>query len=672
METNITISVVNLQNFEDRIIQMPYFDNNTLLSIIQLLLSQNYPYIKLYEIAITTTQNYTLNFEDVRKNILEIISLYSTNLILTSREKVNGPNLLEKEISEESVDDLKNIPKSILPEPEVTPDGLLSVTDADRRIKAKIKGGFLDESKMNIDDTLKPSYKEKEKEEEKIIKDQFYSEPPSPPGAGAPPSPSPSLKPLTELKKNEVERIIEPKEDYSGSINDKGDIGALDSDEDDGIGALDLKIEIDLEEDIISDIKGEQEVAEEEETAEVVSEKDVLPTTMQEINQKEEDFGKDRSQTPLPLALPSTMKKKEVEEKSPSPPPPSPIPLDSFTPDKTKSSGKFLARKSSTQEKINEVSTTKGKRDEEESIEPQKKSKQRKKKALGKRSGKKSIPLPRATKTFEIESEDREEIHPSEVKDVRMDEDVDDKYGEELFTLPEETEELSIISEEIKVPQIKTYRKNISIDYFNVMNPEKYYPMIVNIANIKQKKKIDQENIFTGERKTQKQDEMEVQLKSSSITVRPIFPGCSVTPLEIQTDFDSKEDEVTFYITPMVNDDLEECRVDFISSEDIIVHSVATPSKVQDPRYAKTIALYGTLASMIPKIFLFFEIDIGANNTVDRIAPWMETIFGSMTLSNFIGLFGIGIALIVSVAVFFKRKPKKILKKFQLKDLRKK
>ncbi|MHA1647561.1 MAG: hypothetical protein ACTSVL_08315, partial [Promethearchaeota archaeon] len=225
--------------------------------------------------------------------------------------------------------------------------------------------------------------------------------------------------------------------------------------------------------------------------------------------------------------------------------------------------------------------------------------------------------------------------------------------------------------EEIEEEKLQTYHKNLAIDYFCVMNPDKYYPLVVNISDYIQKIKADQENLFTGERKTQKKDEMEVELLSSIISVKPIFPGCSVTPDEIQTDFQDLEDEIIFYITPLVNDDLDDCRIEFVNSENEVVHSVQTPCKVKDPRYARTVALYGTLASVIPKIFLFFGIDIGANESVDQILPWLQSLMGSLSISNFIGIFGILIALIISLIVYLTRKPKSIVKQFKLADIRK-
>ncbi|WP_371806042.1 hypothetical protein [Candidatus Lokiarchaeum ossiferum] len=253
----------------------------------------------------------------------------------------------------------------------------------------------------------------------------------------------------------------------------------------------------------------------------------------------------------------------------------------------------------------------------------------------------------------------------------------DSEFPEKVEGEEELNEEFAKYDELLEQPMEKkkdptVFHKNIAIDYFSVMNPEKYYPMVINIADLEQMVKQDQENILTGERKTQKKDAMEVALLSPIVTVVPIFPGCNVTPLSIQTNFENPEDEITFYITPLVNDDLDECKINFVNSENQIVHSVPTPSKVQDPRYARTVALYGTLASVIPKILIIFGIEVDNLINASTIKPLLESLVGAMSFTNLIGYFGIGLALVISAIIYFTRKPKSVLRRYKLQDLRRK
>ena len=218
-------------------------------------------------------------------------------------------------------------------------------------------------------------------------------------------------------------------------------------------------------------------------------------------------------------------------------------------------------------------------------------------------------------------------------------------------------------------PEIKTYKKNLAVEYFEVMNPEKYYPLTLDISEAKIAHKATQENIFTGERSTQKQDEVEAELTSSLVTVRPVFPGCSITPPSLITDFDKSDDKLKFYVTPLVTDDLPDCRVEFLDTDNKIFHNISTPAKVDDPRYAKTVAAYGTLLSVLPKILLLFGIDVGGEVSVNDILP-LFAFLGSMNMTDFVGVGGAIIAFILGIFIWMSKKPKSTKKVFKMKDLR--
>jgi hypothetical protein len=237
-----------------------------------------------------------------------------------------------------------------------------------------------------------------------------------------------------------------------------------------------------------------------------------------------------------------------------------------------------------------------------------------------------------------------------------------------------EQDESEILEQEESIdaylpPSKMAYAKNLSVEYFDKMNPEKYYPLIVNIANEEQADIAAQENIVTGERKIQKKEVMEVELTSPKVTVRPIFPGCSITPNELITNFDRAEDELKFFITPLVNDEING-RIDFINSDGDIVYQMHLTAEVDDPRYAKTIAAYGTAASVLPKILLFFDIDIGNEMSMESLVPLLGGILGQISLTNFIAFAGVFVALLVGGVIFIKRKPRSTTKRFTLGDLR--
>ncbi|MHA1512227.1 MAG: hypothetical protein ACTSRX_10975, partial [Promethearchaeota archaeon] len=224
--------------------------------------------------------------------------------------------------------------------------------------------------------------------------------------------------------------------------------------------------------------------------------------------------------------------------------------------------------------------------------------------------------------------------------------------------------ELMEVAKEIE--NRKEYQKNIAIEYYDKMNPKKYYPLIVDISDIEQATTISEENILTGERKTQVKEKMAVLLKSSIVKVKPMFPGCNIVPEERYTDFDKKEDKLTFYVTPLVDDEIEDGRIEFIDSEGNIFHSAPTPTKVEDPRYARMIALYGGLASFLPKILEVLGFSFATDLEMATLLPFLQPVLGNMNLSNFIGISGIIITIIICIITVIIRRPNSVKKKFKV------
>ena len=69
----------------------------------------------------------------------------------------------------------------------------------------------------------------------------------------------------------------------------------------------------------------------------------------------------------------------------------------------------------------------------------------------------------------------------------------------------------------------KEYEKHLFVEYFDKMNPKKYYPMQVNLSDLEYMVTGSSENVVTGERQTQVKDKMHVELISSLVTVRPML-----------------------------------------------------------------------------------------------------------------------------------------------------
>jgi hypothetical protein len=211
------------------------------------------------------------------------------------------------------------------------------------------------------------------------------------------------------------------------------------------------------------------------------------------------------------------------------------------------------------------------------------------------------------------------------------------------------------------IPTREAFDKNIAIEYFDVMNPENYYPLVIDLADIEQITKKVEENIITGERKVQKKEK--ASFETDIITVRPIFPGCTITPLELESDLKKEKDVVTFYVTPLVKGDIKGS-VQFLAKGKI-AHEIETPSKVKDPRFGRIIAMYGIIASMIPKASALFSIDLGA-----LLASATGLSLGGDALTSIIAVAGTGLAGLAGFLYALTHKPKNTSRQLHMSDFK--
>ena len=215
----------------------------------------------------------------------------------------------------------------------------------------------------------------------------------------------------------------------------------------------------------------------------------------------------------------------------------------------------------------------------------------------------------------------------------------------------------------IEAPPAKSqYDKNISVDYFDVMNPENYYPIVVDIADIEQVWKPVEENIITGERKVRVKEKFVFQ--TDTVTVQPVFPGCTVAPAELDADLTKPKELLTFYVTPLVRGAIKG-ELHFLAKGKL-VHVTEMPAEVKDPRLARYIFLYGLLASMIPKISELLNINL---ETMLNSLIGTSLILG-MNLSTFVAVAGTGVAIIIGLIYFVTHKPKNAKMQLHLTDFR--
>lgn len=272
-----------------------------------------------------------------------------------------------------------------------------------------------------------------------------------------------------------------------------------------------------------------------------------------------------------------------------------------------------------------------------------------------------------------VKSAMKEEILSSALLDQEKEESPEEEMMDEMeMSSSEISVEKEPETETESISDAKQFDKSCALDYFDVMNPEKYYPLHLTISDIAQKAAGSRENLLTGERTTRKVEDMAFKVESSLIKVRPVFPGCSVVPLEITTDLEYPEDKLTFYITPLVKDEIKDARIEFIDYQENVIGRIDCPCEVKDPRYSRVVALYGILASSVPKILTLFGFDAINELELTDVLPFLVNVFQSLSLGNFIGIAGILISVIVSIIIYYKRGDKSTRKEFQLGDIREK
>ncbi len=201
------------------------------------------------------------------------------------------------------------------------------------------------------------------------------------------------------------------------------------------------------------------------------------------------------------------------------------------------------------------------------------------------------------------------------------------------------------------------------------MNPEKVYPLIVKVSNFEIHKHKTIENVVTGERKTHEVREKHFMLDHGKVKVQPVFAGCLVSPPYKYTNFDNEEDTLEFSITPIIRDKIEGY-IDLLQDEQVF-HTMPLYAKIMDPRMAKLTASYGVLGSFIPKILNFIGFNVAQNTKMEEIIPELPTILGSLSLSNFIAVFGSLVMIVIGFIYYLTLLPSKERKSLKFSSLQK-
>lgn len=184
------------------------------------------------------------------------------------------------------------------------------------------------------------------------------------------------------------------------------------------------------------------------------------------------------------------------------------------------------------------------------------------------------------------------------------------------------------------------FQKKITVEYWKKMNPESYYPLIIEFNDLNEKSKFNPET-------EEKSDPV-------NVIVEPIFPSCSVTPKFVQIDMKHPPEKLEFFVTPRFRDKIL-ARVDFIQGRTVL-RSLPTPIIVDDPRAAKAVAGYGLLMSVIPKLLLYVSIDLDTLILISSL-PGFLSFLAPITFSNLIAYFGTLLSLLLGSISYFMKRP---------------
>lgn len=189
--------------------------------------------------------------------------------------------------------------------------------------------------------------------------------------------------------------------------------------------------------------------------------------------------------------------------------------------------------------------------------------------------------------------------------------------------------------------------KNAHVSWFERMLQQRTYPLIVTISSEEMKVKKSITSPISGEKVSEKSEQLVVSTLDPFITVRPDFPGCLVVPAQQKVRADSNKSELTFHVTPLTLGHVLG-QVNFIQN-DRSIHKMTLDSKVITHRISRWSAALGTLAGTIPAIVAFFFGTSPQNfmntNYVDSGLEFLDGIgyFGPFILSLiFFGIAGAG------------------------------
>jgi len=160
--------------------------------------------------------------------------------------------------------------------------------------------------------------------------------------------------------------------------------------------------------------------------------------------------------------------------------------------------------------------------------------------------------------------------------------------------------------------------RRTTVRHFEQMNPGRTFPLLVIISAGKVERVVMQDVA-----QVESETGFTVTRESPMVRIEPVLPGCAVAPTSIEIDCTADLAEARFHVTPIVEGDIPEARVE-VRHEGRLVDQVPIPTRVAKQTVAKASA---TLSAVSP--FALQVLRLADKGAADRSDP-MGAVFGAI------------------------------------------
>jgi hypothetical protein len=243
-------------------------------------------------------------------------------------------------------------------------------------------------------------------------------------------------------------------------------------------------------------------------------------------------------------------------------------------------------------------------------------------------------------------------VPPPPMREILTEEDAFEVEDEEEFSEVEKLSDDTLLiekkekSEPISEPfsseiPIKDSKQIFThVHYYNRMNSHKIYPFTVSLSSVAKKVRgMSIGNILSGEREKETQAEFELDAHTRQIMVEPLISGCLIQPNFQYVDPDKLPQELTFYITPLVESGLQATRLQgflIIKSElgDILQKLPLSDISVVSNRVSKIAAVVGAIGgASLPVLDFLFPLGL-QNAVTDQLTYTLPEIANSINIRD--------------------------------------